>query len=467
MRDTFLLDVQSIKFDDSKRQRTELREIEELMESIKRVGLIAPIVVDGENNLIAGRRRLEAHIRLGAATIAARRFDNLSPIEQRVVELDENIRRVDLSWQDRAKAIEEIHTLKGAEKGEGAVNALAQYLGLGVSTISTHLAVAAAIRKGDEKILSATSLNQAYELLRRRRTLEIQTAISQIGDPEDAEAAAIEQEGHPDTLAGLSPVSVGVGRLQHEGPSRDAASELPNPGGGVPARGFENPLPHRILQADFLAFASSYAGPKFNFIHCDFPYGIGLDKSDAAGVEAHDSQYADSAEVFWRLTAALCKHKDRLFLDSAHMLFWFSMKYYDELVELLETEGFFVHNIPLIWHKSDGMGIASDYRRRPKHVYETALWCSLGDRPLVQLKNDLFACPSARDKEHHVSAKPKEMLEYFFSMGVNDLTHFLDPTCGSGTSIRAAKSLGAARAIGLELNPETAKMAQVKLSLEP
>jgi predicted RNA methylase len=30
----------------------------------------------------------------------------------------------------------------------------------------------------------------------------------------------------------------------------------------------------------------------------------------------------------------------------------------------------------------------------------------------------------------------------------------LDPTCGSGTALRAAESLGASRILGLELNPE-------------
>ncbi len=221
---------------------------------------------------------------------------------------------------------------------------------------------------------------------------------------------------------------------------------------------------HRIEQKDFLKFAATYSGPKFNFVHCDFPYGIGIDKSDAAGSATHESQYEDSPELFWTLTNALIDNKDRLFLDSAHMMFWFSPKYQFDLIEKLKAGGFWVHEVPLIWHKSDGAGIASDFRRRPKHVYETALWCSLGDRPIIQLKNDVFAAPLARSDEGHISAKPEQMLHHFLSMGVDNLTTFLDPTCGSGTSVRAALGLGAESALGLELNPDTASSAQLRLA---
>ena len=38
-----------------------------------------------------------------------------------------------------------------------------------------------------------------------------------------------------------------------------------------------------------------------------------------------------------------------------------------------------------------------------------------------------------------------------------------DPTCGSGSAIRAAEALGAKHTLGLELNPEFAERAQLAL----
>jgi DNA modification methylase len=52
------------------------------------------------------------------------------------------------------------------------------------------------------------------------------------------------------------------------------------------------------------------------------------------------------------------------------------------------------------------------------------------------------------------------MLRYFFGMLVDENTVLLDPTCGSGSSLRAAESLGARSILGLERNPEFADLAR-------
>jgi DNA modification methylase len=51
------------------------------------------------------------------------------------------------------------------------------------------------------------------------------------------------------------------------------------------------------------------------------------------------------------------------------------------------------------------------------------------------------------------------MLRHFFSMFVDETTTMLDPTCGSGASLRAAEDLGAKLVVGLELDPNYAKSA--------
>ena len=62
-----------IKIDDIKVSQR-LRELDDtkvyvLMESIQLVGLLHPIVIDSDNNLLAGNHRLEAHRILGRDTI--------------------------------------------------------------------------------------------------------------------------------------------------------------------------------------------------------------------------------------------------------------------------------------------------------------------------------------------------------------------------------------------------------------
>ena len=49
---------------------------------------------------------------------------------------------------------------------------------------------------------------------------------------------------------------------------------------------------------------------------------------------------------------------------------------------------------------------------------------------------------------------------------MDETTSILDPTCGSGSAIRAARSLGASELLGIELNSEFADRAEELLKLE-
>jgi DNA modification methylase len=53
-----------------------------------------------------------------------------------------------------------------------------------------------------------------------------------------------------------------------------------------------------------------------------------------------------------------------------------------------------------------------------------------------------------------MSIKPEPVLREFFRMFVDEFTTMLDPTCGSGTALRAAEGLGAKRVLGIEIDKE-------------
>ena len=89
------------------RIREDMGNIEELAQSLSNWGLIHPIVVDEELNLIAGHRRLEAAKLLGWEEIEVRFAGELSEREKRLLELEENIRRKDLTEYERSQKIVE------------------------------------------------------------------------------------------------------------------------------------------------------------------------------------------------------------------------------------------------------------------------------------------------------------------------------------------------------------------------
>jgi DNA modification methylase len=139
------------------------------------------------------------------------------------------------------------------------------------------------------------------------------------------------------------------------------------------------------------------------------------------------------------------------------------MKFYRETIDLLEKKSdFVVEPFPLIWMKTDNVGILPDPQRGPRRIYETALLARRGDRKVVSPVANAYGAPTVRDR--HMSEKPEPVLRHFFRMLVDENSLVLDPTCGSGSAIRAAESLRAKHVLGLEINPEFADRAQAALA---
>lgn len=87
------------------RRREDYGDIAALAASIRRYGLIHPIVIDAEKHLVAGGRRVEACTVLGYLEIEARDFGDLTPEERREIELEENLRRKDLTPYEQAREL--------------------------------------------------------------------------------------------------------------------------------------------------------------------------------------------------------------------------------------------------------------------------------------------------------------------------------------------------------------------------
>jgi ParB/RepB/Spo0J family partition protein len=101
-----ILPIENINIPDRLRLLNE-DAVAKIMESMRKVGQISPIMVrsigDGESiDLVAGRHRLEAAIRLGWSEINARVFD-CDDIEARKLEIAENLHRAELTALERAE----------------------------------------------------------------------------------------------------------------------------------------------------------------------------------------------------------------------------------------------------------------------------------------------------------------------------------------------------------------------------
>ncbi len=78
------------------------------------------------------------------------------------------------------------------------------------------------------------------------------------------------------------------------------------------------------------------------------------------------------------------------------------------------------------------------------------------------LVGNAIAAPTS--KEHHPHTKPEPVLKHFFQMFVDRNTRMLDPTCGGGSSLRAAEALGAEHVLGLEIDDDYVQNARKALN---
>lgn len=395
------------------RQRRELTGIDELAESIFRIGLINPIVVTPDGVLVAGERRYTACKQLGWTSIPVQFTTDLSDYELQCIEFEENVKRVDLPWQDQTLAIAGFHKLKASNETEWSQTKTAAALGLDASTVAKHLSVATEISAGNEKVAGADKFSVARNIVERNNERKKTTTL-----------AAVD-----------SAIKIGLG----VDPESESAAPPPIP----------------ILNCDFHKFQEAYDGPKYNLIHCDFPYGINVADAPRQNSAIVD-HYDDSADVYWFLCERLAACMENLVAESAHLIFWFSMDKYQQTLEMLETMGWLVNPFPLVWGKSDNAGVAPDPQRGPRRIYETAFFASRGDRKLTQAgtKGNYFAYPGSRDGAIHVSEKPRPVLKHFLSMVCDEYSLVFDPTCGSGNALKVGLELNANAVLGLELSEE-------------
>ncbi len=456
-----LIDINSIWIDRENRQRR-IIETEDLQASIKLRGLLNPILispceVEGfQWELKAGERRLTACKALGHPKILARKVSDLSQIEAQIIELEENIKRQDLDWQDLARGVATIHALYSQLDPDWTMAETGEQCAIGQPMVSLYLSVVAEM--GEERVAKAGTVREAYNMLQRRQQRNAGLALQDLLDTPDAPLV-------PQAKLDATP---------EEQQEIHALQDLGMP---LPARLVEPPkakpiaptFPDSIIQGSFLEWAPVYSGPKFNLVHCDFPYGVEL-FSGPQGRGAEMGQggklgYKDSVDTYQTLLKCLCLNLDKFMSVSGHIMFWLSADH-RIISETLATfaelaPSFKFIKFPLIWVKSDNAGIASDPKHGPRHVYEACLLGSRGNRNIAKVKGDAYAAPT--DKKLHPSTKPEPMLRHFMEMLVDETTSMLDPTCGSGASLRAADSLGAKLVLGLEIDPQYVVPAQIAL----
>jgi ParB-like chromosome segregation protein Spo0J len=391
------------------RQRSVLEGASEIAGSIRRVDiLLQPIVVTRDGLvLVCGATRLAGCKSMGWTRIDVHFTDETDPHKLKLMELEENTVRKPLKWEDKYRGIAEIYRITRIYNPEFSRADLAKFTGYDPSLITNILDTVEAWDNGHPLVRGAQTGTAAINIVKRLKSRQA------------------DDERYEYLLA--------KGIIKPE--------RSPDP----------------VLNRNFNEWAPTYEEPtKFNFVHCDFPYGIGADEFPQGGAKTHGG-YEDDPETYWKLCKTLRDNLDRLTEPSCHFMFWFSMHNYHDTLEFFKGHIKF-DPFPLVWHKTNNASILPDSNRGPRRVYETAFFGSRGDRKIIHAVPNAKGEPAIRD-EDHMSIKPEPMLKHFFEMFVNYQTRMLDPTAGSGAALRAAMSLDARYVLGLETNKDWCERA--------
>jgi ParB-like chromosome segregation protein Spo0J len=213
--------VQSIFIDDIKvgsRRREDYGDIAALASSINKFGLIQPIVVDGELNLVAGGRRLRAFQELGRAEIDARFYEELTEDERNEIELEENLQRLNLSATELSNQIvhqaikiapiistkiveKEISLESGKSETRGRKSAhgvpkkdIAQALGISTSTL-----VAA-----EQHVAAVEEFPEISNIPTQKDALTVAKNLRQLPQAEQSQARQALADNDQDVLAALA-----------------------------------------------------------------------------------------------------------------------------------------------------------------------------------------------------------------------------------------------------------------------
>jgi hypothetical protein len=398
------IDIETVPIDSiivEERQRSELEDVSELAGSISIVDILQPPVVQRHTRvLVIGATRLAALKSLGHTAIRVLWTDETDPLKIQLMELHENVYRSPLKWEDEFRGIVKIYRITRMYNPEFSYADLAKFVRKDPGYITKIFDTVEQWEAGNPLVRGAAKKSTAIKIV------------------ENIKARQAEDDRYESMLAkGLIP------------------ERSPNP----------------ILNLDFNEWARAYEGQlKFNFVHCDFPFGIKSDSFNQGAAGTHGG-FEDDPETYWTLCKSLRDNLSRFTEPSCHFMFWFSMHYYHDTLEFFKGHIDF-DPFPLIWHKTDGAGIAPDWQRVPRRVYDTAFFGSRGDRKILTVKANAFGWSSESNDRDHTSAKPVTMLKHFFDMFVDSSTRMLDPTAGSGSSLKAAESLGARYVLGLEYN---------------
>lgn len=433
---------------DRQRQEFEAQAMEELRASIDGKQLQhAPVVrmEQGRPVLVAGERRLRAISDIFALggffyfdgvkytdSVPTVTLGELDPLQAEEAELDENLRRKDLTWQELAAAHKRLHELRvkqAAQKNE--LGQLAEGVSGSEFVPVTHT-VADTTRELNPHLKDVPTGQLGSAADRVRKELLV---AKHLDKPEIAKAKNVDEAFKI------------LKRSEEAERNRELALEV--------GKSFSADS-HLALNMNCLAWMRQHLElqrPGFDVILTDPPYGMNAQAfGDGGGkLSGIEHRYNDTPEEWRALMQDWCGLAYKIAKPQAHAYVFCDLDRFHELRQMMLDAGWKVHRTPLIDYKTDS-GRVPWPECGPRRQWEMILYAVKGDKPVTNIYPDVIPCQADANMTHGAQ-KPVALYANLLKRSVKPGDSVLDTFAGSGTIFPACHQFQCI-ATGIEQNPE-------------
>ena len=438
----------TIKVAERQRSQIDPKKKNELRDSILAKGLMHPPVLrrsDAEDGiaytLVAGGTRLSVIDDLAAENLIFKCDDrpilphevpfilltDLTAIGYREAELEENLCRDDLPWQDRVRAIAEIHELRTQANPEQTINQTATELaerggivGIaeGASIISSPTRIHAHIMQSkviaenleDPAVKNARNANEAFAHIMQKR----------------------EAEHHAELI------------------KRKLVA-------AARATDFE------VRLGDSRLLLPQLASDLFDLILTDPPYGMNAGSSGFRSRTVHHHNYEDTPESSRDLCKIILMEGFRVTKNRANLFIFSSADLWYWLKGFAQQCGWTPFPTPVIWQKSESEGMAPWGQQGFRRTFEFIFFATKGQRGLISSPVDILSYRRVNRADRlYAAEKPEPLLRTLIEASTLPGEYILDPCAGSGSTIGAARIAPSRRCLGIEIDKSAFDLALIR-----
>jgi DNA modification methylase len=331
----------------------------------------------------------------------------LSPLEAEEAELEENLHRKDLTWQESAAAKAKLHRIRSAQaQAEGRIHTVAdtamELKGRSNGSFQENLRKDIIVSRhlDNPEVAKAKTADEAFKILKRQEIAQKNVELAK--------------------TAGKT---------------------------------FNSSI-HQVHNTDCLSWMTASDPEQFDVILTDPPYGMGADSfGDGGGgrLANNTHQYKDDYESWKALMLQWCPLAFKVAKAQAHAYVFCDIANFHELGQMMKAAGWYVFRTPFICTKP-GSGRVPLPDEGPRRQYEVLLYAIKGHKKTTAIYSDVITTTADAGLQHGAQ-KPVALFENLLQRSVRPGDTVLDSFAGSGTILPAAHRFQC-KAVAIEMNPE-------------